>query len=173
MEQKVTQPWMKGLIIALILIVLSLGFQFADLSQNSAVQWGQSLLLLAVTIWACINYAQQMQGNVTFGNVFAHGFKVTAAYAAILVVFTFISVKFLFPEMIDKALDEARKNMEKGGNLSDADIENGINMTRKFFVPFAVGGSLVIYLILGTIASLIGAGVAKKNPQPESPFSQQ
>jgi uncharacterized membrane protein YhdT len=171
MEQKVTQPWMKGLFIAIILIALSLIFQLSGLGQNKYVQWCQSLLMLAAIAWTCISYAKQMEGNVTFGNVFAHGFKATAAMSAIFVVYTFISIKFLFPEIIDQSLEEARKNMEKSGNLSESDIEKGLEMTKKFFLPFAIGGSIVVFLLLGVIGSLIGAAMAKKNPSA-SPFNQ-
>ncbi len=62
--------------------------------------------------------------------------------------------------------------MEKGGTLSESDMEKGLEMTKKFFLPFAIGGSLVVYLILGTIGSLIGAAISKKNPNP-TPFEQQ
>ena len=101
MEPKITQPWMKGIMISLAFIALSLVFQFTDLSQNKYVQWTNSLLLIAAIAWASYNYAQQKQGNVTFGNIFSHGFKTTAALTAILVVYTFISIKFLFPELVD------------------------------------------------------------------------
>jgi len=39
-------------------------------------------------------------------------------------------------------------------------------MMRKFFMPFAIGGMLIMSAILGAVASLIGAAVAKKNPNP-------
>ena len=42
-------------------------------------------------------------------------------------------------------------------------------MTKKFFLPFALGGAILGTGFLGAIASLIGAAVAKKNPI--DPFS--
>ena len=105
-----------------------------------------------------------MESNVTFGNVFAHGFKVTAAVAAILAVYTFIAFKFIYPEMIDISVEEARKSMEAKGNLSADQIDQSLVMVKKFFLPFAIGGALIVTAIIGAIAALIGAGVAKKNP---------
>jgi hypothetical protein len=128
------------------------------------------LIFFAAIIWACINYANQLKGNLTYGNAFTHGFKTTAAVTAIMIVFTVVTVKFLFPESLDEALQQAESEMEKG-NMSDDQIETGIAFTRKFFVPLAIGGVLLGYLVVGVIASLIGAAVAKKNPQ--SPFVQQ
>jgi hypothetical protein len=44
-------------------------------------------------------------------------------------------------------------------------------MMEKYFIPFAIGGALFMYLLIGVIASLIGAAIAKKNPEV-SPFDQ-
>ena len=38
-----------------------------------------------------------MNGNVTFGNVFAHGFKTSAFVAALTAVYSFVAVEILFP----------------------------------------------------------------------------
>jgi hypothetical protein len=171
MEQKVASPILKGVIITLLLIVYGLIIYFTGQMENKTISYLQYIILLGGIIWSCISYAKQMNGNVTFGNVFAHGFKTTAVIAALLAVYTFIAVKFLFPDMIDKSLDMAKKQMESKGNLSDEQMQQGLDMVRKFFIPIAIGGILVMFAIIGAVASLIGAAVAKKNPQ--EPFAQQ
>lgn len=164
MEQKLTPPWTKGLIISLVLIVYGLILYFTGQSQNKSLGWVQMALLIAGLIYSCIQFAKQKEGNVTFGNVFAHGFKTTAAVIVIMVIYTVISLKFLFPDMVEMGLTQARVEMEKKGNLSESEIENGLQMVKKFFLPFAIGGIVFGFGILGAIGSLIGAGVAKKNP---------
>ncbi|HEX8460511.1 MAG TPA: DUF4199 domain-containing protein, partial [Segetibacter sp.] len=159
-----------GIIISLVLIVFALALQFLDLSKNKAVGSLQFLFLVGALIWSCVSYAKQLDGNVTFGNVFAHGFKTAAAITAIMVVYTVISLKFINPEALDIALREARTNME-AKNMSDDQTETAINFTKKFFLPLAIGGTLFIFLFIGLIGSLIGAAVAKKNPA--GPFVQQ
>lgn len=171
METKPTSPAVKGIMISLVLIIISLVVQFLDLTQNKAISSIGILLFFAGIIWSDITYAKQLNGNVTFGNVFSDGFKTSAAVAAIMVVFTIISFKILFPESIDKILEQSRLDMAKDNKLSDDQIETAISMTKKFFIPFAIGGSIVMYLLGGVIASLIGAAVAKKNPS--DPFTQQ
>jgi len=170
METKVTPAWTKGLIISLICIVYGLILYFTGQMQNKALGWVSFIFLFGGIIWSCTSYAKQMNGNVTFGNAFGHGFKVTAAIAAILAVYTFIAFKFIYPEMIDISMDEARKNMEAKGNASEEQIRQGIEIGRKFFILFAVSGILIITALIGAVAALIGAGVAKKNPNP---FEQQ
>jgi hypothetical protein len=170
MEKKITTPAIKGIIISLILIVFSLAIQFLDLSRNKGIGALQFILLIGGIVWSCISYAKQLNGNVTFGNTFAHGFKTTAAVTAITVVYTIVSLKFIMPEAIDIGLEEARKGMEEG-NMSDDQIEQALSMTKKFFVPITAGTLILFFIVCGAIASLIGAAVAKKKPQ--GPFVQQ
>ncbi len=165
METTKTTPAVQGLIISLLLIVFGLGVHFAGLSSNKNLNYIQYLLLAGGIIWACFTYSKQRDGNVTFGNTFAHGFKTTAAITAVMAVYTVLALKFITPEIVDIALDEARKGMmEQKGKMSDSDISDAIDMTRKFFIPFAIAGVVVLFLIFGCIFSLIGAAIAKKNP---------
>src|SRR6266496_2379957 len=133
MEQKVTSPVLKGVIITLLLIVFGLIIYFTGQMANKSISYLQYAILCIGIIWSCTSYAKQLNGNVTFGNVFGHGLKTTAVVAALLAVYTFIAVKFL--------------------------------------VPIAIGTILFMFAIVGAISSLIGAAVAKKNPQ--GPFVQQ
>ncbi len=170
MEQKITSPVVKGLIISMALIIFGLVLQFTDLYMNKALGSIQYLIILAGIIWACTSFSNQMNGNVTFGNVFAHGFKTTAFITALMAVYSVVAMKFLFPEMMDKALDVARLEMEKQGQLAEDQIDQALEFTKKFFVPITIATIVVVFLIVGAISSLIGAAVAKKNPQ--TPFQQ-
>jgi hypothetical protein len=113
-----------------------------------------------------------MNGNVTFGNVFGHGFKTTAIVAVFMIIYTVLAIKVLFPDMADQAMVIAKQKMQESpSHLSDEQIEQSLSMVKKFFLPIAIGGIILGFAIVGAIASLIGAAVAKKNPQ--SPFQQQ
>ncbi len=171
METKIVQPWMKGLILGLITTTYGIALYLMDLWQNKSLGYVSYVVILGGIIWSCIYYAQQMNGNVTFGNVFAHGFKVTASLIVITVVFTFLEVKIIFPEMVDKIIDIAAKDMDKNKNLNESQIKSALDMTRKFMIPFMIGGIILGYGIFGAISSAIGAGIAKKNPNP-TPFEQ-
>ena len=164
METKQTTPAVQGLVIALILIVFGLVIHFAGLSAVKSLGYIQYAILGAGLIWCCITYSKQNNGNVTFGNTFAHGFKVTAAVTGIFAVYTFFALKFITPEIVDIALDQARAAMVEQKKLSESEINDAINMSRKFFMPFAIAAIIVMFLILGCIFSLIGAAAAKKNP---------
>ena len=168
MEQKITPPWTIALITSLICIVINLVMYVSNQLTNKSLGYIQMVLVIGVIIWACINYAKQMNGQVTFGNVFAHGFKITAGIAALMSIYTIISVKFIYPEIIEMTIDVARAEMEKKGNVPTDQMDIGLGFLRKFFLPSAIAGSRFGTALIGALASLVGAGVAKKNPI--SPF---
>ena len=155
---------MKGAVVSLILIIYSLIIYFIGEAQNKALSWIQFVIIIASLVVVCIGYAKQMDGNVTFGNVFAHGFKTTAAIIVIMVIYTVLSFKLIFPEMIETVMNQARTDMEKKGNMTDDQIKQGIEIGKKFFIPFAIGGIVLSFAIIGAIGSVIGAVAAKKNP---------
>lgn len=163
METKVTSPATKGLILSLILVVIGLVVVYTGQSQNRALAFIPLCIFIAGIIWGCVNYSNQMGNNVTFGNVFGHGFKITATVIVIMAIYTALLFTVIKPELKDLALDQTRENLA-GKNMSDSDIENAVSMTKRLFLPFAIGGVILMYGIVGCIAALIGGGVAKKNP---------
>ncbi|MEP6628034.1 MAG: DUF4199 domain-containing protein [Ginsengibacter sp.] len=163
MEQPITTTSAKGVVIALILVVLSLAAYFLDMKANGPLQWLGYVVFIGGIIWSVMSYGKQINHNSTFGNYFAHGFKVGALVTAIMIIFT-VAFVFIFPDIKEKAIDEARKSMESKNNLTQEQITAGLDMTRKFFMVFLVGGTLLGYLFFGALAALIGAGVTKKEP---------
>jgi hypothetical protein len=126
--------------------------------------------MLAAIIIACIHFANQKQGFVTFGNVFLHGFKISAVIAIIMLVYTILALTILFPDMKEKIFEMQAAQMEKRG-LDDDKMEQATNAMKKFFWPITIGVTIFGTLIWGSIASLIGAAVAKK--KTINPLSQQ
>ena len=165
MEQKVTSTVIKGVVISLILIVIDIIAHFTNIILADWFKWIPTLLLCITIIIAVIIYGKQMENNVTFGNLFAHGFKVSATVACFLFIFSIISVYLLFPDfvnqLVDKAMDEARKQ----GKMTEDQIQQGLPLIRKITSITLLVGSVIGTLIVGAIAALIGAAVAKKNPQ--------
>ncbi len=167
METKITPVWMKIVIISLASIVYGLILYFADLSLNEGLNYVNYLILCAGVIYFCIQYAKQHNANVSFGNVFGHGFKISAGVAALIIVWSIIAMTFVFPDLKEKIIEQTGVKMaEQNSNMSSEDREKGLAMMRRFFIPGMIVGILFMYAIVGAIASLIGAAVAKKNPNP-------
>ena len=170
-ENKIMSPQIKGLLIALIVIILGIAGYFTNLGFSTWYNWVVNAIMLAAIIIACVHFANQKQGYVTFGNVFLHGFKITAVVAIIVLVYTLLAFTVLFPDMKEKIFEMQQAQMEKRG-LDDDKLEQGMTMMKKYFMIFLVIGVIFGTLIWGSIASLIGAAVAKKkkfNPLDQIP----
>jgi hypothetical protein len=165
MEQKVTTSSTKGLVISLILIVLALVIYFLDLNTTRGVEYISFAVLVIGIIWSVNNYGNQIDHNATFGNYFAHGFKIAALVTAIMIIYVVIFI-YLFPDVKEKGMEAARKSIEAKGNLSQEQINQSMEFTKKFFMVFIIAGTLIGYLVFGAIGALIGAGITKKNPRP-------
>jgi len=100
---------------------------------------------------------------MTFGNLFAFGFKTSAVLTIIFILFLII-FNMLFPDLKEKGFEMMRGQLEEQGKISDSQIDDALEMGRKFFWPGLIGGTLLFFLIIGAIASLIGAGITKKKP---------
>lgn len=163
MQQNITSTTTKGVVIALILIVLALVTYFGNIDINGPVKWVGYIVFVAGIIWAVNSYGKQINYNATFGNYFAHGFKVSALVTAIMIIYIVIFIS-VFPDFKEKAIDEARKRMHEKNNLTEEQITQGIEWTRKFFMVFVIGATLLGYLIFGALSALIGAAITKKEP---------
>ncbi len=163
MEQTVTSTTTKGLVIGLILILLALVMYFGNIDVNGPVKWLGYIIYFLGIIWSVYSYGKQINYNSTFGNYFAHGFKVSALVTAIMIIYIIIFIT-LFPDFKEKAIDEARKGMQANKDLSQEQISQFVEGTRKFFMVILIGGTLLIYIISGALSALVGAAITKKEP---------
>jgi hypothetical protein len=170
MEKQITSHIIKGAILGGISILFSIIIYVFNLYTNQWLNWLSYAILIGGIIYGNILFANQNENNVTFGNIFAHGFKTTAVIIVITVIYTLLALYVLFPDMVEKIIEMSRVEMEKNPKLTDEMIEQGITMTRKLFLPFAIAGAIFGTGFLGALGSLIGAAVAKKNPV--DPFKQ-
>ena len=171
MEKKKSAIWTPAIIIGLISIVYGLVLYFMHQMDNKSLGWiGYLIFIIAVCI-ACNQYAKSLNGNVTFGNVFGYGFKVSAAVALIMIVWSILMFKVIFPDLQSELMQKQTAEMIKKG-MSQDQIDKAMQVINKFFMIFMIGGAILMYAFLGAIASLIGAAVAKKNPQADNPFQQ-
>ena len=162
MEQTITTTTTKGVVIGLILIIFALVTYFANIEANSPFQWIGYAVFIVGIIWSVYSYGKQVDYNSTFGNYFAHGFKVAALVTLIMIIYIVVFI-ILFPDFKEKALDKARIDMRKK-NMTEEQMTQGLEITRKFFLVFIIGFTLVFYLIFGALAALVGAAITKKQP---------
>ena len=170
MDKQITSHILKGAILGGISILFSIIIYVFNLYTTQWLSWISYAIFIGGIIYGNILFANQNENNVSFGNIFAHGFKTTAVVIVITVLYTVLALYVLFPDMVDKIIEISRTEMAKNPKLTDEMIEQGIAMTKKLFLPFAIAGAIFGTGFFGAIGSLIGAAVAKKNPV--DPFKQ-
>lgn len=171
MEKNKGKLWEKGIIIALILIVLNLVFHFTKQDQNPYLGWVGIAIFVISIIYVTILYSKENNGQVTFGNLFAHSFKISAIVTLIMIVWVVLMYKVIFPDMQESIMQMQRTAALKKG-ASEQEITKGLEISKKFFMTFAIGGTLITYAILGLIGALLGAAFSKKIPANSAPFQQ-
>jgi len=169
-EKKPISHFVAGLIIAAILIIYTTLLNYMGLFQNQSLGWLGYFIMIGGLVLFVNLYGKAKNNQATFGNLFSYGFKATSIITLIMIVY--IVIFFIaFPEFKDKIVETAREGMEKQDNMTDDQIDQGMEMFERNFILFTGGGALFMYLVLGAIGSLIGAAITKK--QPRSPFDQQ
>lgn len=162
-ERKPITSAVAGLIIAAVLIIYSIALQFLGLGMNRGMQW-ISYLLLCVGLIIFVNmYGKAKDNFVTFGNLFAYGFKATALAALVVIAFLVV-FSFIFPEFKEKMMEASRTQMEEQDKMTDEQIDNALQMINRYYMVFMIGGTILFMAIFGAIGSLIGAAITKKKP---------
>lgn len=171
MEKTITSHIIKGLALALVLIVLSIIGHLLNIDLESWFGWISIGIFMIAIIWSVNVYGVQMNNNVTFGNLFGHGFKVTAVAICITFLYTLLSIYILFPDSIERIMQKGiEKAIQEGKMTSDQAQQNSV-MMKKIITVSILAGSIFINALIGAIGSLIGAAITKKNPQ--DPFANQ
>ena len=75
MENKVTSHIVKGAILSAFGILISIIVTVFNLYEVSWINYINYTITIGGLIYSCIMYANENNNNVTFGNIFAHGFK--------------------------------------------------------------------------------------------------
>ncbi len=169
MEKKITTHFVKGLIIGIAVVLIGILFSVFDIYERW-IQWVTLGCYVVAIIWACYSFSVEMDGDITFGSVFGHGFK-TAAIVSLIAIAGFVLTYYLLPEVKEKVMLVARTEMEKNPQLNEDSVDTAMEFTNKYYFLFGIVGSLFSYAFFGGIAALIGAGIAKKNPNSNMPKS--
>jgi uncharacterized membrane protein YagU involved in acid resistance len=132
------------------------------------------LIYLGVTIYAGIDYRNNIGGFLPYGKAFVHGFLVLAISALVATLFSAVLYHVIDTELpqklTDASLENTREMMEKFGAPEDAidkALEDAKDRTAN---QFTFTGQLISYasiLFFSAIMALISAIFVKKNQPVE------
>lgn len=168
MQQKPASHLLKGLIISIIPMILNMVGTSSNANTSQWVPWASLTALIIGIVVSCIMFSNQQNNEVSFGNTFAHGFKTGAVATCLMIIFTIIFLA-MHPELKQMALDSAREKMTKENKFADTEIEQAVAIAGKSFTIVVISSIVIQYLIVSVLASVIGAGLAKKKPASALP----
>ena len=151
-----------GFITGIIMAVVSILLYVMGMAFKPWAQYITYIPFLTGIILNANAFSKANDGFVTFGQVFSSCFKACAIITLVTLVWSFISLA-VFPEMVDKGMEAARQKIAAKGNMSDEQIDQALEMTKKYFKLFMVAGVVFGTMFIGAIFSLVGAAVAKKD----------
>lgn len=157
-QTKPLTPAVKGAIITGILLVVEVVGYFLGKPADISIFYTMYAVLFGGILVSAMYYAKQMNGAVTFGNVFAEGFKTTAAVIVLSAICVFVSLKFIFPGIVDQLLQIGKERMRAQSGQADAQIQRGA------MVPIVIGCIIVFFGLCGGLGAVVGAAFARKRP---------
>lgn len=125
---------------------------------NGKVQYACFSIYTAAIIAALIRFKGISDPSKTFKDYFSEGFKAFVVMTLVMAVFTFIFYK-INPQIIEHNLAEINKYNTQDSNKTPAEIADNSRQFRSSFVPMTVAMTTMLYLFLGALVSLIGAGL--------------
>ncbi|MCG2459957.1 DUF4199 domain-containing protein [Flavobacteriaceae bacterium F89] len=156
--------WTYGAIGGGIGIVFTLMLMSMDMLYDQG--WGKSvvstLILVAVVYLAISSFKKQNQGFLTLKQSMKVGIGTALVAAIVALIFTYLLINFFVPDFMDKTAELSRITiMEKNPQLTPEQLDNAIDMQKKFFwVAYPM--ILIFNLFIGFIVSLITGIFLKK-----------
>ncbi|WP_126243317.1 DUF4199 family protein [Chitinophaga rhizosphaerae] len=149
-----------GLLAAGINFALLLTQHFSGASSNNIFFRIIALGVLVVAVVAsCLRFSRDMDHKASFGEVFGTGFRTTAAATVV-----FAALFMLFAMMMPGYKEQFIQDMIAMGpqaNMPETHAEEFERLKQAFPVT-VLSGILMLYVLPGTVAALLGAALAKK-----------
>jgi hypothetical protein len=143
-----------GGIMVLLSLILFYQFKFPDTGAVKIICYSIFSVGIIVTLF---NFKQYGSGEKTFKDYFSEGFKMFVVVVLIMAVFTFVFYK-LNPQIFENILAEINKYNAADVNKTAIDVEENSNKLRRAFMPMTVATNTIMYLIIGALVTVCGAG---------------
>lgn len=155
-----TLTW--GLITGFVAVIYSLILYFSGLMLNKAAGYVSYVILIAGIYLGTKAYRDQsLDGFISYGKALGTGTLISVYSAIVILIYTILLYTVIDPELVTKTLEMSQEQLSERG-MTEEQIEQGMSITRKFFIPFAALGVLIAFVFFGFIFSLITSAFLKK-----------
>jgi hypothetical protein len=154
------KPLVKGIITAVVMMIMSLAIYYTGASAASAIGYIIYAAYAGGIIWTIATYANLHPENRTFGQLFNQGFRCFIVITFLMVAFT-AAIYNLNPEWVEESAKLYKEDLLKQGNKASKtpeEIESAIAAYKKQFIVSIVAASVFGYLIIGALITAVTSG---------------
>jgi hypothetical protein len=142
-------PTVKGLIIGMCMIGVSLYIYAAYGNFENNLQYITYALYIGGLLWTLVSFSKQ-EVLKTFKTYFSQGFKFFIVVTMLMVLFTIIFSN-LNPVLKEEMAINYREELIKSGNKTPAEIENLVLQTKEYYTVMITSMAIFGYLFIGTL----------------------
>jgi glycerol uptake facilitator-like aquaporin len=142
-----------GALMVLVSLVMFYQFHYPDTGTVKYVCYSIYTFGIIVSL---LNFKKD-NGEKDFKDYFSEGFKTFVVVCLIMALFTWVFYK-MNPQIFDKIIAEINKiNAQDPNKTTQEVIENGEKI-RSIRIPMTVAINTIMYMVIGALVTLIGAG---------------
>ena len=146
----------KGLITGAIMILISIGIYLVKKDFDNSLQYIVYATYIAGILWTLIAFKKEAGDTSTFKTYFSEGFKCFIVVSFLMVFFTLVFI-LLHPELKEQMVAMMRADGVNRKDMTAVDIENGIAVAKKTFLPMRIMGAIFGYLLIGSVITLVSS----------------
>jgi len=158
----------------LILGFISILFHVALFAMGKHLEQNTAVMLISIAITALIlvlgikKYKEANEGFLTLGQGLKTGIAIAMISSIIYIIYTLVFMNFIAPESMEQGLEIARQKLLENPNMSEDQIEQALEMQKKFSGPaFLIPVMLIFSLFIGFVVSLIASLIMKKSEEDQ------
>lgn len=164
-----------GLLVSLTAVLLSLttSLLISDFEQQKTYGWLTWLALIGLMVYFTLQYRKNnLQDQMTFKQGFKFLFVINLIYSFFFSIYNYFYLGFIDSSMIEKIKDQAAEKLAENPDLSQAQIDQAIEIQNKFIsLPIMTITTLLTSMLIGTLLALLLAAILK-NVKANSSFDK-
>lgn len=156
-------PALKGVITAVIMIVILLWVYYTDIPADSPVQYLIYAVYALGILWTLITYRRSATFTGKFSDLFNQGFR---CFIVITLCITFFYWLFnnLHPEFRQQMADTLRKQLTEAKDKMPSDIDRDVAAFKKQYIISLISRAIFGYLIIGAgVTAAASALLSRRN----------
>jgi len=146
--------------ILISVIIFALGKHYEQDWKNGVLSF---IVMATIIVLGIKKYKEFNGGFMTLGQGLKTGIGIALIGGAISILYTLIFMNFIEPDFMEKSMELGRQKMLDNPNLSEEQIEQAVEMQKKFSGPGMIAAfGLIWTLFIGFVISLISGAIMQK-----------